>query len=131
MEEIMSKKTRRKTLQPAPVAPPPMTVSSSAKSVWRRSGLLIAGGLFLLSNLALRLVDTKTLEQTALPMIVFLTFLSIALAIGFGLQQLIVSRRAQSEGWSKTDWEQWRNGFEPEELTVDAPSRTVSSTKEK
>jgi hypothetical protein len=108
----MSKKTRQKTLQPAPVAPPPMTVSSSAKSVWRRSGLLIAGGLFLLSNLALRLVDTKTLEQTALPMIVFLTFLSIVLAIGFGIQYALVSSRARREGWSKSDWEGWRNGFE-------------------
>jgi hypothetical protein len=120
----MSKKTRQKTSQPAPVAPLPMTVSSSAKSVWRRSGLLIAGGLFLLSNLALRLVDTKTLEPTALPMIVFLTFLSIALAIGFGVQQLLVSRRAQSEGWSKADWERWRNGFEPREFKNESDKRT-------
>jgi hypothetical protein len=123
MKEIMSKKTRQKTSQPAPVAPP-MTLSSSAKSVWRRSGLLIAGGLFLLSNLALRLVDTKTLEPTALPMIVFLTFLSIALAIGFGVQQLLVSRRAQLEGWNKTDWEAWRNGFEPRAFKSEPDKRT-------
>ncbi len=107
----MSKKTRQKVqspkLEPAPsvTAPPP-----SFRSLFRRHGFLIAGGLFLLANLLLRLMDTKTLESTAFPLIVALTGLSIVLAILAGWQLFQVSKRAQVEGWTKADWERWRNG---------------------
>ena len=111
----MSKKTRQKAKQqrpesPAPVAPQAVPPSPSFKSLWRRHGLLIAAGCFILSNLALRLVDTKVLEPTAFPLIVVLTFGSVGLAGVYGLQQLQVSRRSRLEGWSKADWERWRNG---------------------
>jgi hypothetical protein len=109
----MSKKTRRKSQQPAKLetAPPPVTLNSSARSLWRRSGLFIALGLFVFANLALRLVDTRTLAPTAFGMIAALTFLSLALALTYGVQYILTSSRATRDGWRKEDWERWRNGY--------------------
>ena len=69
----MSKKTRQKAVQTTPEPVKVVTVNSSAKALWRRNGLLIAGGLFLLANLAFRLMDAKTIAPTAFPMILVLT----------------------------------------------------------
>ena len=108
----MSKKTRQKTVQATLEPVPVVTLNSSAKAVWRRSGLIIAGGLFLLANLAFRLMDAKTIAPTAFPMILVLTISSIVISVIFGVQHFLVTLRATREQWSKADWDRWRNGFE-------------------
>lgn len=95
-------------LEPVPV----MTLASSRKALWRRSGLIIAGGLFLLANLAFRLMDAKTIAPTAFPMILVLTISSIMVSIVYGVQHYLITRQATREQWSKTDWERWRNGMD-------------------
>ncbi len=89
-----------------------MTLASSRKALWRRSGLIIAGGLFLLANLAFRLMDAKTIAPTAFPMILVLTISSIMVSIVYGVQHYLITRQATREQWSKTDWERWRNGMD-------------------
>jgi uncharacterized membrane protein len=107
----MSKKTRRKSKQPAKPEPaPPVVPTSSGKAFWRRNGLIVALGLFIFSNVALRAVDTRALPPSAFLMIGLLTVLSIGLTGAYGLQYLLASRRARLEGWGKREWEGWRNG---------------------
>ena len=108
----MSKKTRQKAVQPSLEPARIVTLTSSRKALWRRSGLLIAGGLFLLANLAFRLMDDKTIAPTAFPMIVALTLSSIVISVLFGVQHFLVTRKATKEKWSKADWDRWRNGLE-------------------
>lgn len=108
----MSKKTRQKAAQTALEPVRIVTLESSAKAVWRRSGLIIAGGLFLLANLAFRLMDSKTIPPTAFPMILVLTISSIVVSIVFGVQHFLITRRAAKEQWSKADWELWRSGLD-------------------
>ena len=108
----MSKKTRQKAVQPTLEPVSVVTLESSAKAVWRRSGLIIAGGLFLLANLAFRLMDSKTIAPTAFPMILVLTISSIVVSIIYGVQHYLVTRQATREQWSKTDWDRWRNGLD-------------------
>ena len=109
----MSKKTRQKAVQ-SPVLEPVrvVTLASSRKALWRRSGLVIAGGLFVLANLAFRMVDAKTIAPTAFPMIVFLTATSIIVSVVYAVQHFLVMRRAAQQRWSKADWDRWRNGLE-------------------
>ena len=108
----MSKKTRQKTAQVTLEPMPAATLDSSRKAVWRRSGLIIAGMLFLLANLAFRMMDSKTIAPTAFPIILVLTISSIVISIIFGIEHFLITRRANKERWSKADWERWRNGFD-------------------
>ena len=110
----MSKKTRRKAAKPArPSQPPPHEPAAPANalaSVWRRGGLWIALGLFVFANIALRVVDANRADRSAFVTIVFLTLLSIGLAIGYGLEYALTRRRAALEGWDAKRWKAWQDG---------------------
>jgi hypothetical protein len=106
----MSKKTRQKAQQVKLEPSKPVTSGSSGKAFWRRNGLIVALGLFIFSNIALRAIDTRSLPQSAFAMIAALTVASVGLAGSYGLQYLQTSRRARLENWGKSEWEAWRNG---------------------
>ncbi len=106
----MSKKSKTPS-KPILEPMPPTTAASSAKSFWRRNGLFFAIGIFALANIALLAMDNKQLAPTAFPMITVLTFLSIGMAVTYGLQYLQVKRKAELEGWSERKWKLWREGF--------------------
>ncbi len=108
-----AKSTSAKPSSSAPkTAPlPPTTFASSMRSLWRRNGLFLAIGLFVLSNLALRGVDAKQISSTAFPIIAVLTVVSIGLALGYGLEYILTQRRANVERWDALRWHRWREGF--------------------
>jgi hypothetical protein len=106
----MSKKTRQKAQQ-LPLEPPkPVQPASSGKAFWRRNGWVLALGLFIFSNIALRAIDTGALPRGAFGMVAALTVASVGVAGSYGLQFMQTSRRARLENWQKADWEAWRNG---------------------
>jgi hypothetical protein len=107
----MSKK-KSKPQKPAPEPPPPITASSSFKSLWRRNGLFLAIGLFVLANISLLAMDAGRISQTAFGMISVLTIVSILLAITYGLQHLQLKRRADLENWNAQKWQRWRDGHD-------------------
>ena len=103
----------KKAIKPKPILEPmpPVTAVSSARSFWRRNGLFFAIGIFLLANIFLLAFDNKQVAPTAFPMIAFLTFLSLVMAISYGFQYLQVKRKAELEAWSEHKWKLWREGF--------------------
>jgi hypothetical protein len=114
----MSKKRASKSISGKPTLGslkttplPPATFGSSMRSLWRRNGLFLAIGLFILSNLALRGVDSQQISSTAFPIIAVLTVISIGLAVGYGLEYMLIQRRARFERWDVTRWHRWREGF--------------------
>ncbi len=107
----MAKKVKQIIIKPKPEPMPPVTALSSARSLWRRNGLFIAIGFFVMASVFLLAMDNKVIAQTAFPMISFLTILSIVMAISYGLQYLQVKRRAELEAWSEHKWKLWREGF--------------------
>jgi hypothetical protein len=107
----MSKK-KPKPQNPVLEPPPPITASSSFKSLWRRNGLFLAIGMFVLANISLLAMDAGRISQTAFGMISVLTILSILLAITYGLQHLQIKRRANLEQWDGKKWQRWRDGHD-------------------
>lgn len=105
----MAKKAKQPQ-KPIPEPPPPATALSSFRSLWRRNGLFLAIGMFVLANIALLAMDAGRISQTAFGMISVLTILSILLAITYGLQHLQIKRRADLEKWDSNKWQRWRDG---------------------
>jgi hypothetical protein len=107
----MSRK-KPKPQKPVLEPPPTITASSSLKSLWRRNGLFLAIGMFMLANISLLAMDAGRISQTAFPMISVLTIVSILLAITYGLQHLQIKRRAELDNWNSQKWQRWRDGHD-------------------
>jgi hypothetical protein len=105
----MSKK-KAKLQKPVLEPPPAITASSSFRALWRRNGLFLAIGMFVLANISLLAMDAGRISQTAFGMISVLTVVSILLAITYGLQYLQVKRRSEIEQWDSKKWQRWRDG---------------------
>ncbi|MFN3265690.1 MAG: hypothetical protein ACK41E_02515 [Deinococcales bacterium] len=107
---MSKKKPKNSSNKPIPEPPPPTTALSSFRSLWRRNGLFLAIGMFVLANITLLAMDAGRISQTAFGMISVLTILSILLAITYGLQYLQTKRRADLENWDSQKWQRWRDG---------------------